>query len=153
MKPPKITVKIQGDRELLRKLEAANMKVSSVLEAAAQAGAAIIRAKAAQAAPGPEVVAETTSKTKTRATVSVGPDSQHWYYAFFETGTPPHKISARKKSLLVFDGERGTVRTMSVMHPGMGAKPFLRPAFDTSQDNAPAEVGDAWRQAIDGAVK
>jgi hypothetical protein len=45
---------------------------------------------------------------------------------FFEFGTPPHEIEPKKKVLRLADGR---FVTGPVKHPGMRAKPFLRPTL------------------------
>lgn len=57
-----------------------------------------------------------------------------WYAHFVEYGTTPHTIYPKKKKSLRFPGTNGylglEVLTDVVDHPGITARPFLRPAGD-----------------------
>jgi hypothetical protein len=60
----------------------------------------------------------------------------------FEKGVGPHEIEPKKKVLKMADG--GFV-TGPVKHPGMGAKPFLKPALGL--------WAPAYRRAASGAIR
>lgn len=141
-----VVIQIVGGEKLLRQLHQMGVDVRGVLKAAALAGAEEIRKPANQDAPGPHVIAEVVESDKESATVGIGPDEQHWYYHFFETGAQAHEITGAP---LAFEGEEGTVITGRVGHPGMAAKPFLRPAFDRHKGDAEASVGDKLRGVIE----
>jgi len=144
----RITAKIEGGDALLKRLEKMGVDVTQVLAAAAQAGAQVIADTANGLAPAPQVLIEgdTKASSKNRVTVDIGPSEEKWYWRFLETGAVGHGISPRSKKALAFevDGER--VMAWAVKHPGMAAKPFLRPAFDREKDNATDAVGENIRQ-------
>jgi HK97 gp10 family phage protein len=144
--PPNIVVKIEGGEELLKKLKQMGVDVQGVLKAAALAGAEEIRKPANQDAPGPHVIAEVMDSDKNSATVGIGPDKDHWYYQFMEIGAQAHEITGAP---LVFVGEEGLVVTGRLGHPGMAARPFLRPAFDRRKGDAEASVGEKLRRVIE----
>lgn len=110
---------------------------------ALEAGGEVVRAAANAKAPGPHVVMQRDKQiVETLATVSIGPDKAHWYYRFAETGAQPHEISPRTRKRLravkfTSGGEVEFARV--VAHPGMGARPFLRPAILENERRA-AEV-------------
>lgn len=61
---------------------------------------------------------------------------------FFEFGTKPHQIEPKKKVLRLADG---SFVTGPVKHPGMKAKPFLRPLL--------AFWGNFYRRRAAGAFR
>lgn len=141
-----VKVTIEGGEELLRKLRQMGMDVKGALKAVALEGAEEIRQAAAQDAPGPHIVAEVVEQNDRSVTVAIGPDKEHWYYRFIETGAQAHEITGTP---LAFEGDEGSVITGRVRHPGMAAKPFLRPAFDHHKDDAKASVGEKLRKIIE----
>lgn len=141
-----ITVKLEGDRALLAKLERLGISVQDVLEAAVGAAAEIVRDDARTRAPAPHIEQETTKRTRRMVEVDVGPDDEHWYYRFIESGAAAHGISG---SPLVFMGDSGMVYTTQVSHPGLTARPFLRPAFDSQSGEATDEMGKHWKRAVE----
>lgn len=142
-----VSVKLEGGEELLSKLRAMDLNVKAELRAAVLAGADLIREAANGLAPGPHVEMRVASATATAAEVEIGPDAEHWYYRFFETGAAPHEITGN--ALLSFPGRDGTVVTHSVSHPGMGATPFLRPAQDANEGAATEKIGSTLRTRIE----
>lgn len=144
---PVRVVKIEGGPELKRALERLQVNVQNVLEEAVQAGAQVIMDAANDQAPGPNVRMETEEKTADSVTVAIGPDKDHWYYKFLESGAQPHEISSA--TALVFEGDSGIVVTRAVAHTGMAARPFLRPAVDENEGKATEAVGDVIRRAVE----
>lgn len=140
-----IVVQLDGDRELLAKLERLGISIENVLEAAVCAGAEIVRDDARSRAPGPNIEQETVKRTRRMVEVDVAPDEEHWNYRFFELGASAHGIEG---SPLVFMGANGLVYTHQVDHPGMTAQPFLRPALDGQREQAQQAMGSVWREAL-----
>ncbi len=141
----KIEVQLEGGEELLRALEEVDQNIKKVLRAATLAGAQVVADRAAGMAPGPEIATDVVSATSGYCVVAIGPDAEHWYYQFHETGAAPHEILG---SPLQFEGQEGLVRTAQVSHPGMAARPFLRPAHDGSQDEQRDAMAAKLREAI-----
>jgi len=142
----RVVVRIEGGEELLRQLRRLGVDVGAVLEEAALAGARAIAEDANQRAPGPHVETNVEKRSKGSVTVDIGPDKEHWWYRFFESGAQPHEI---KGTPLVFEGDAGTVVTGRVSHTGMAARPFLRPALDTREKEATDQVGRVLRGAVE----
>lgn len=68
-----------------------------------------------------------------------------WYAHIIEfTGAKAHKIDAKLGSALSFAGGK----YKSVDHPGMNAKPFMRPAFDSQAANAIQAAGEYIKQRL-----
>jgi len=122
-----VRVTIEGADELRRKLRELAEGASLVVGKATEAGGEEVERYAEQRAPGPHIVTELQKVTRTRGLVRIGPDKKHWYYRFLEMGTRPHQIIGNE--WLMFGGREGFVRTHQVDHPGMAARPFLRPAI------------------------
>ena len=143
--PTGITVKVE-DTELLRDLKKMGVDVNEVLEAALAAGAKIIEDEANRRAPGPHITTGDFKKRGMSAEISVGPDDDHWYYRFFETGATPHGISGNRLLRFLVGGDEVFARHVS--HPGMAAKPFLRPAADENENQTRDAIGDKLKKAL-----
>jgi len=135
----RFVIKLDGMEGTMHELLKRGDAVNAILEVAVHAGAAVIQEIADANAPrGGSVVKQTTKRKPASVIVDIGPDREHWFYKFFETGATEHEITGNP---LVFRGDAGIVVVRSVDHPGMVASPFLRPALDGQKDNAAAEVG------------
>lgn len=147
----RMTAKVEGIDELVAKLRRMGISVSDSLSIAVQVGAEVIQSAANPKAPAPNIITEELEKSSTKVTVGIGPDDAHWYYRYLETGASAHEYSGNP--LLAFEGSEGTIITGSVSHPGMAAKPFLRPAFDEKHKAAEDEVGAELLKVIERARK
>lgn len=141
-----VVVRIEGGEVLLRRLHELGVNVQDVLEAATVAGAELVREAAEGRAPGPHVERETVRRSQERCEVDVGPDKEHWYYRFAETGARAHGISGDP---LVFEGSSGLVVTRHVDHPGTPQRPFLRPAMDGNEGEVEKRMGDHFLGAVE----
>lgn len=142
-------VKIEGTEELLRKLEALGVDLRALLVQATEAGGEVIGDGAADAAPGEGITVEVMSKKAGSVEVGIGPDKEHWYYRFSEYGAQPHEISPETAKVLAFEGSGGTVFAGGVSHPGMAARPFLRPAITNKAEEASAALGTVLEKALE----
>jgi len=150
---PTITTRIEGADELKAKIERLKTKArGGILENAAKAGAEVIRDAAAADAPGPHVELELSASAEYAVEFSIGPDAAHWYYMFFETGAGRHAVTGNTKKAVAFQGSGGEVVRVVVDHPGIKAKPFLRPAIDGRRGEAVAVVGRHLRQGIESVA-
>lgn len=139
---------LKGTREAIMRLQKVGADVEQVKKRAAEAGGEVIRTAADRNAPGPHIVMETTVKGS-RAQVHIGPDDEHWYYRFFETGVGPHDIDPKNSSVLRFIDQGELIFTRLVGdHPGMPAQPFLRPALDENVNQAVEAVAREIRKAL-----
>jgi HK97 gp10 family phage protein len=143
----RVTAVIEGGEELMAKLQQLGLNVSQALEVAAHAGAAVIVQGANEGAPAPLIMAQTKERTKNRVSVDVGPPEEKWYWRFLEKGAQPHEIKGTP--YVAFKGDEGLVITGSVNHPGTGARPFMRPAFDSRSGDATEAVGAHLRGVIE----
>ena len=129
-----VRVQVEGVKELLKELERLDTDVTKVKKKALESGAEVIRDAANSRAPGPNVAHGYTRKKgmggieqARQGAIFIGPDDEHWYYRFFEFGAGAHDVGAASQILTPYGEE---FVTGAVPHPGMPAKPFLRPALD-----------------------
>lgn len=72
-----------------------------------------------------------------------------FYAQFIEYGTATHFIKPKNKKKLSFVAKDGTnVNTFSVNHPGIQAKPFMRPALDSKGAQAVSAVTEKIRARL-----
>lgn len=142
---------ISGGRELDMFLQQLPLKMEkNILRSALRAGANEIKGPIQQDVP----VDEGDLKRSVRVTTRVRKGTVYAYVKaggrraphahLVEFGTAAHKISAKKDSALVVNGQ--AVR--SVDHPGARAQPFMRPGFDKGATPALAAVGAKIRERL-----
>ena len=148
--------KIEGGEELLEEMRALGVNVRKTLIGATRAAMKVVQAEAElRAKPlstrrGKATRLVFSSKKRDHATADVGPSKKKWMLRFFEQGVTRHEIVAGRHSpALVFEGNRGLVVLTRVNHPGMAARPWLRPAMDGKRDEATKVFGQALRAAIE----
>jgi HK97 gp10 family phage protein len=132
-----MTVRVENIEITMRELAALADAVQAQVPAAVDAAAEVIREAAAAMAPGPEIGRTPAIPTATGAEARVGPEKDRWYYKFFETGTQAGTRTSRRGMFTFTVGGR-FVRVRSINHPGLVARPFLRPAGDTAGERARA---------------
>lgn len=111
-----------------------------LVAAARPAAAELALAARAKAASASKRVAASIFMTGTATNFVIGSNSP--LGMLFEKGVGPHEIEPKKQVLKMADG--GFV-TGPVRHPGMAAKPFLRPVL--------ALWAPAYRRAASGALR
>ena len=146
----KVRAEVKGGEDLLRKLKEINADIKAALEEAAKEGGEVILSAAKDMAPGPNLVMEITERKKTHATVSIGPDKEHWYYRFFESGVTAHEVRPKNSHALQLDE---STWAMFANPSGFPARPFLRPAFDDREKEATNAAGDKLREAVERTTR
>jgi HK97 gp10 family phage protein len=145
----RMVVRVEGLDQAIRELERRGANVQRALESIAHAGAQEMLEEARSRAPesiGAGLDAQTTRNTPGLVQVSVGPADKRTkkLAKLFERGTRPHQIAARKKRMAAAR-KLGKSAALSipgigyrrrVHHPGMKARPFMRPAFRAGIDDA-----------------
>lgn len=127
-----ITAKVQGVSELRLALHALQASAKAALKDASLAAAEPIHDEAERLAPrggdrrkighlADHIEVEVAKSTPSTCLVRIGPDADHWYGRFPETGTIK-----------------------------MAATPYLRPALDTQADEAFEKFGKVMYAAIKG---
>ena len=146
----KVRVELIGDAELRDKLHRMGDNVRQANSKAARAGEVPIQEQANVGAPGPHILALQSKRESTEAlaVVDIGPDKEHWFYQFFETGAIAHTIKAKNAKALAFEGRNGLVVTQSVQHPGMKKKPFLKKSMTDNIDLVQELAGKVFLQEI-----
>jgi hypothetical protein len=166
---------LEGGDELVRKLRAMSRDArGATLERAVDAGIAPAEQRIRADAPGSGIVSEVADKPNTPNTKArqVGPDKDHWYYQFFETGVQPFEIDlVRRKSkrsavnrktgrrmsgrkvagdtqALKFEIGGATVFAKKVRRGGMAARPFMRKNFLGSTERMETAFGDEIERAV-----
>ena len=146
---PNIRVKIEGGEALLKALRDADGNVKKSLRAASKAGMDVIRADAVARMPPNRykkvLVMKSSFPRKEICEATVRISKRAWKMRFVEQGVTAHEI---KGSPLAFEGDNGLVITGAVHHPGLAARPFIRPAFDAKHEEAKAACGESLRQAV-----
>lgn len=146
----RIRVELIGDKELHEKLHRLGIGVQNANSKAARAAEVPIQAEASAGAPGPHILALQSKRESTEdlAVVDIGPDKDHWFYQFFETGAIAHTIKAKKAKALAFEGRNGLVVIQSVQHPGMKKKPFLKKSMTNNIDLVREIAGKVFLEEI-----
>jgi len=141
---------ITGEAELMNRLNAmANDLKKDITKEALIAGAEIVKRAAESKAHGSvaqHIEIETIFVGQGLPKVLIGPDKDHWYAAFQEFGAKRHtiKIGAGKK--ILSDGSE--VFGREVNHPGVTAKPFMRPAIDDNEAQVKAAMMAVIRRRL-----
>lgn len=148
-----IKIELVGEQKLKERLQKMGQAVVRINRAAAEAGAKVILDAATPKAPGPHLGMEVVRSDEDQAEVAIGPDKEHWYYQFFETGAGSHEISPKNRKALAFPGRDGDKVTGGLQHPGMPAEPFLRPAMQNNEDEARDAAGKTFRAEIEKNVE
>lgn len=148
-------VHVTGLKELQEFLSALPVKMErNILRSALRAGANVVKAEAQQqlASHGNVKTGELSRglKVSTRAkggkvTATLRARGKHSHIAhWIEFGTAAHIIAGKKGKMLTFAG-----RTFkAINHPGIKAKPFMRPALDGKAGAALVAVGEAIKKRL-----
>ena len=161
-------VKVSGLKELDQFLKQFTPRIEgNIMRGALRASAKVIYEEAKALAPVDDGDLKKSIRLKTknkkgRVTASVVAGNKEAFYAHFvEYGTGsfysgkgesirrPYKISAKTKGSLFFGGKA----FQSFTHPGIKPEPFMRPAFDSKQDESLKVFGDYLRKRIDREFK
>lgn len=143
-------IEVDGLEECLAQLRDVGFRVYEATDDAATGGAMVIADEANRRAPKPDAVEIQKKFTRGRGKVTyrIGVDKDRHYLIFFETGASGHEIDGKDKQALAFMQGGAKLVRGSVRHPGIAARPFLRPAFDSKKETAVDTAGSVWRSAI-----
>lgn len=158
---------VKGLRSHLKRIDREMVKQT---RPATRAGARIIRDEARTRVRALGVRPAVSRKIVTRdrqrePTTQVGyqiktSKNDAFYLRFFEVGAQSHEITVRKKkgkrALRAMRGPlKGKFLTpgwrkgrVSVQHPGLRPRPFLRPAFQAKRDEAVREMTRVYRETL-----
>jgi HK97 gp10 family phage protein len=159
-------VNIVGGKELADFLKSLPLKLErNIMRAALRAGARVIANEAKKNITTEDTGAlkrsVRTSSRSQRGTVfayaraggkrsGAKKDQAAFYAAVIEFGSAAHAIVPKKKPFLVFRARDGRlVKTKFIpRHPGITARPFMRPAFDSKGEAAVAAVSKRIRERL-----
>ena len=152
------TIKIEGLEEVVRELERRHGDVMAGVEAICHAGAEGVQKEIGGRAVGrlgPATIKETTQRMPAKVTVSVGVQKKLNYIARFqEFGTKQHEMVAKRlkgkkrRAKWAMTTPYGLRRR--VEHPGQGKRPFIRPGFFASADEASTAMGRKVKSVVRG---
>lgn len=163
----RISAKIAGVEELQRKFAQVESAVAAeYLARAVVAGALIVQNDAKARVPkrtgtlSRSIHNEVLESTRTKAVVGVGTDVEYAAAVEFGSGTfseapgasrQPITIRPRNKRALFWPGAPHPVK--SVQHPGVPARPYLRPAVDENKDAVLREIADTLRGQLERVAR
>jgi HK97 gp10 family phage protein len=124
------------------------------MRGALRAGAKVIEAEAKANVPVKSGVLRDSIRVSARlkgrtvtASIKAGGKTKSgdaFYAKFVEFGTAAHAIKGRNGGWLSFGG----LFAKSIQHPGMQAKPFMRPALDAKASDAVVAVGNYIKKRL-----
>ena len=155
-----VEVKINGLKELSKALNELPGRVArNIIGTALRAGGNVIKNQAKANLPenyttlrkSLVVVVGKQRDPYTRSAIigpTVGKRAKYdgWYAHIVEGGALPHEIPARFKKVEARDGQ---IFGSLVHHPGVHAKPFMRPAFESTKQ----KVVDAMAEKIRARIE
>lgn len=144
-------VVIEGGDEIVRKLQKLGDEMERAQEIILRAAGDVIgRAAADNVRDASATVADNIDVQRIPASgvvVAVGPTKKAWFAHLIEGGARPHEIMAGGKRLR-FQWGTATIYRRRVMHPGIGDRPFLKPAAEQKGDDAARAAADKAEDVI-----
>lgn len=149
-----IKVTVTGGAAIAAKLQKLGGDVvaakKAVLWAASEVVASAARSNVQAASPtvANAIRIETLSERGDKVALGVAPARHAWIAHFIEHGTAPHRITVSSaKAMRLVDGRF----VHSVNHPGVLARPFMRPALDEHRDQAFAAAARVAEEIVKAA--
>ena len=141
----RVAVQIEGGEELARRLRQLGVDAEAVLREAALAGARLFEEDMGSRSPDAVYIESVVvHDSRRQASVDVGPTEDKWYWKFLYTRETAYEIPGP----LAFRVDGRDLVIGAADHPGMAARPFMRPAFDGRQQAATDAVGDVLRRTL-----
>lgn len=144
-------VVIEGVDEIVAEMRRRGINVTQGLTVICNAAADVVVESAASKAAGVSsrvsaaMEKETLEASGRHVVVGVGPNRKRgWIATFLEFGAAAHWIRPRKAKALRIGGR--WVRR--AYHPGIAARPFMRPAFDESVGSAQTAAGTKTKELL-----
>lgn len=146
----RLTGSIEGTKEMGAAFQRLGTAVRGVLVEAVEAGGEVIRGDA-EARAGDTIGMRVSRRTEALTEVEIGPPKEKWYMRFWETGAQSHEITGAPLAFGPGLPEPGVV-TGRVDHPGMPARPFMRPAVDNQAEAARLVLGETLLRVIEAVT-
>lgn len=171
----KIYTTIDGIDEIMAALRKVGAKADELLDEAVLAGAEPIRAEAERRAPrltgagAQSIEVKLEDKGTGRARAVIGPDvarprgvhggQKHFYMLIQEFGAKSHPIKPKSKVKWFIKGLVGQKWAKEAIafddtvvakanHPGIPARPFMRPALDSKHDEGEEAAAEVLRRGL-----
>lgn len=152
-----LNYKIEGGKELEARLKDLGSKMAtSISNKALRKGANVIRDEMRSLVPirsgrlkkSIKVKKDRFNRSNKTQTYTIGPSGAGAYIArFIEYGTSGHVVKIKSKKVLAIS-KTGEVFGREIKHPGVQAKPFIRPAYDTKKEAAVDTVANVIREEV-----
>lgn len=152
---------IQGLTGLLTKLGNFESLVTqkTIVARSVRAGCDVILARMRERAPDDpdspgthlrdSLMRSVQEQTATEAIGRVGPSSKTgWYAKWIEFGATGHALTAVHAQVMV-NRDTGVIIGTKADHPGVKAKPFIRPAWDETINEAQRVMGETLAREIE----
>jgi HK97 gp10 family phage protein len=153
------TAKVEGMDELIKELRAVKLNVNSSLRSAMRQGMKIVQDEAERNARAitkhKATRIEAVSRVKEgNVTVTLEIAKKRFYLGIVESGAKPHTIRPKKAKRLVYPVKVSRRKTRKLVfkrisHPGVRARPWLTPAWESKQQEAVAKVRSVLREVIE----
>lgn len=160
----KFSMKVEGGEKLQAELQKMGADALRVVKKATYDGANAVYGDIRRDAPGPHI--EIVEADKPRAagvfSVEMGPDKEHFFYQFFETGVQPFEINMVKRRSKRSSGRGrklkgdkkaihfGDIFAKRIQRGGMAARPFLRTNFIPKRAQIETAFGATIKAEVTG---
>lgn len=154
--PVRVTASVEGADEMVRELLKLGANVKKTEVGAIRAGGRIIANAANTNANGisSQSGRKVSLRVRRRKGFTVGsiyPAKGFAHLRLFEYGTGAGLRWARKGGPFTFYAGNRLVVTRIIRHPGLIARPWLRPAFDANAQAAVDKIGQVYVDAVEAA--
>jgi hypothetical protein len=147
-----ITVTIEGDKELQKKLATMIAHAEDDLLSAVRPAAELIRDAAAANASqisqelSQNILIEERHNDGQAIEMAIGPDKDRFWGLFWEFGADTHEIKPKSAGALQFINREFAARVSD--HPGIPETPWLTPAFEEKRKAAEEAIADVLRKVL-----
>lgn len=145
-----LKIEVVGVADVRKTLREFGIKAADAQQAVVKKAGELMREAIAEKAEGDLanhiIMAESEENTAQSFSVDVGPSyDPAWWAHFVEMGTSPHPIKRDGKALKHGPDDYAN----KINHPGAGAKPFMRPAFEENIDKAVETAASEYKKKLD----
>jgi len=147
---------IEGGKELQQKLKDLGKAARRKMVHATRSGANVLRdemRRLSGSSMSDEIVTRVSKATSDESEIEIGPTKHGYHLVILELGAQSHPIKPKRKQAMAFEGKEGQVVTTKIGHPGMRARPFMRPAVDTKENEAKDKLGEVLKAEIEAVCR
>jgi len=145
------SIKVEGTEEIIAALKRLGAEATDIATDATMAGAEIARAEAANKAAQTSqrladgMLKELDTTKSDEVVVKVGPNKDLFWSRVVEFGAEPHHATPDQAKALQTDLDQFAA---NANHPGVEARPFLRPAADATASAVQAEIARQLKKRL-----